>query len=76
MASETVSEELQDFVQYATRRIARGKAAESVEELVHSWRRAAEFQAAVADVQAGLIDDRADLAEPLADVLAELRKKL
>jgi len=76
MPSHSIQSELQNFVQFATRQIERGDTAESVEALVQQWRDDAESLATVGDVRQGLLDDASGLAEPAANVFAELRHQL
>ena len=76
MPSESVKQEFQEFVQFATRSIERGDAGETVEDLVQQWRSDAEYAQAVADVRQGLADDAEGQAESVAQVFAEVRRQL
>lgn len=76
MPSHSIKHELQEFVQFATRRIERGASGESVETLVQEWRTDAEFSQTVADVRQGFEDKAAGLSEPADKVFADIRRQL
>ena len=76
MSSQSLTHELRDFVQFATRRIESGAAGETVEELLQEWRTDSEFSQTVADVRKGLVDKAAGLSEPADKVFAEIRRQL
>lgn len=73
MPSQPLENDLQDFVQFATRRIESGTGGESVEQLVEEWRNETEF---LADVRQGVIDKAAGRAEPTDKVFADVRRQL
>ena len=76
MSTQSIKNELQDFVQFASHRVERGEACESVEALVQQWRSDAEYSEAVADVRQGLADDAQGKAMPLSDAFADVRRQL
>ena len=76
MSSPSIKNELQDFVQFATRRVEHGEGGESVEDLVQLWRNETEYAEAVEDVHQGLMDDADGRAEPIADAFATIRRQL
>lgn len=75
MSNSAIKHELQDFVQFANRRIETGEA-DSIEELVHQWRHDAEYLATVADIRQGINDYDEGQAEPIDNAFQEIRLKL
>ena len=75
MSSSMIKNEFNDFIQFASRKIETG-AVDSIEELVHQWRRDAEYTDAVDDVRQGIVDDAAGKAEPVARVFSDIRSQL
>ncbi len=73
MPNQSLENDLQDFVQFATRRIESGTGGESVEQLVEEWRNEAEL---LTDVRQGVLDKAAGLAEPADRVFADVRGQL
>jgi hypothetical protein len=76
MPSHSIKTDLQDFVQFAMRRIGCGDCGASVEDLVQQWRSDSEFAATVSDVRQGLMDDAGGRAESATDAFAEVRRQL
>ena len=76
MQIQSIQSELQDFVQFASRRVASGDDSLSLEDLVRQWRLGAEYAETLADVQQGLIDESQATAQPLADAFVDIRRKL
>ncbi len=76
MLGQSLKHDLQDFVQFATRRIEGGVGNESVEDLVLQWRRDSEYAAAVADVRQGLADDVRGQSESVPVVFDDIRRRL
>ena len=73
MSSQTIQYELQEFVQFATRRIASGQAARTVEELVQQWRGDSDYLQAIADVRQGIADEAAGRAVSVSEAFASIR---
>lgn len=76
MPSHSIEHELQEFVQFATRRIERGAVDESVETLLQQWRTDVEFSQTLADVRQGIKDKASGLSEPSDQVFADIRQQL
>jgi hypothetical protein len=73
----SIQKDLQDFVEFAARRLNSGETAPaSVEELVARWRQDAESAEAVADVRQGLADEVAGKAQPAVEAFADIRRQL
>ncbi len=75
MSSQTIQFELQQFVQFATRRIASGQTARTVEDLVQQWRGDAESLQAIADVRQGMADDADGRAVSVTEAFANIRRQ-
>jgi aspartate/tyrosine/aromatic aminotransferase len=76
METVSISQQLQDFFQFATERIETANTDLSLEELVQQWRKDLEHSEAVEDVRQGLIDEADGLAEPVATTFAGIRRQL
>jgi len=76
METVSISQQLQNFFQFATERIETANTDLSLEELVQQWRKDLEHSEAVEDVRQGLIDEADGLAEPVATAFAGIRRQL
>ncbi len=76
MSSQSLRQELREFLQFAALRIERGAGVETVEDLLQEWRTESEFAQTVADVRQGLTDKVAGLSEPADEVFADIRRQL
>jgi hypothetical protein len=75
MSTQSIKNEFNEFVQFATCQIELG-GAESIEALVRQWRTDAEYVAAVNDIRQGILDDKSGKAEPVAGVFSGIRREL
>lgn len=76
METLSIRHQLQNFFQFASRRIETGNEVFSLEELFQQWRMDTEYSEAVEDVRQGVIDDADGLAEPVATVFSDIRRHL
>ncbi len=76
MATLSIKNQLNDFVEFASRRIETGTEVSSLEELFQQWRNDPEDSEAVDDVRQGIADVANGLAEPVEKVFSDIRRKL
>jgi hypothetical protein len=76
MATLSIKHQLNDFVEFASRRIETGSDVSSLEELFQQWRNDPEYSEAVDDVRQGIADAANGLAEPVAKVFSDIRRQL
>lgn len=76
METVAIRHQLQDFVQYASRRLEIGEGICSLEDLFQQWQNDAEYNATVTDVREGVADFDAGRAEPAASVFSDIRRQL
>ena len=76
MATLSIKHQLNDFVEFASRRIETGSEVSSLEELFQQWRNDPEYSEAVDDVRQGIADVANGLAEPVAKVFSDIRRQL
>ena len=76
MSSQTIQVEFQEFVQFATRRIERGEAGETVEDLVQQWRVGVDYAQTVADIRQGITDEACGRAVSVSEAFANVRRQV
>ena len=76
METVEIRHQLQDFVQFASRRLETGEGVCSLEDLFQQWQNYAEYNATVTDVREGVADFEGGRAEPVASVFSDIRRQL
>jgi hypothetical protein len=76
METLSIAHQLQNFFQFASRRIEAENTALSLEELVQQWRKDMEYSETLQDVRQGILDEASGLAEPAAMAFSDIRRQL
>ena len=76
METVAIRNQLQAFVQFASRRLETGGGVCSLEDLFQQWQNEAEYNATVTDVREGVADFEGGWAEAAASVFSDIRRQL